>query len=174
MESDKKFPKTLILNASYQAIHVATWEDTMCLFLSGKAEVISYYDDIDIRSVSETYKLPSIIRVNCKKKFIREFVSLNRHSLFKRDKYRCAYCGYFFTKKQLTIDHIQPISKNGDKKTWENLVTACGKCNHKKADNNPEEARMPLIYDVFPLKWTPKMGLSLGDEYPEEWNNWIY
>lgn len=174
MEYENKFPKTLILNANYQAIHVADWEDAMCLYLSGKAEVISFYEDVSIRSVNETFKLPSIIKVNCKKKFVRNYVTLSRNNVFKRDKYKCAYCGGHFTKKQLTVDHIQPISKNGEKKSWENLVTACGSCNHKKADKNPEEARMPLLYDVFPLKWTPKNGLNLGENYPEEWNAWIF
>ena len=44
----------------------------------------------------------------------------------------------------LTIDHIVPKSKGGDD-TWENLVTACVKCNNKKGDRSPEDAKMQLF-----------------------------
>ena len=41
------------------------------------------------------------------------------------------YCG---VRSNLTIDHVRPTSKGGDW-SWENLVTACVKCNGKKGDS---------------------------------------
>ena len=170
----KKFPKTLILDATYRAIHVVDWQDAMCLLFLEKADVVIEYDDIYIRSSSQKFKLPSVLRVRCKRKKMHEYLNLNKMNIFKRDKYKCAYCGNYFTKKELTIDHIQPQSRDGDKKSWENLITACGTCNNKKADKTPDEARMPLLFQAYKPKWTPKMGLSLGNNYPTEWDDWLY
>jgi 5-methylcytosine-specific restriction endonuclease McrA len=171
---NKIYPRTLILDSTYRAIHVVDWQDAMCLIILGKAEVVLYHENIEIRSTKESFKLPSILRVKCKRKIINDYINLTRMNVFKRDSFRCAYCGDHFTKKELTIDHIQPLSRNGDKKTWENLVSACGSCNHKKADKTPSEARMPLLYSVFKPKWSPKRVLNLGDNYPKEWEDWVY
>ena len=179
MESDRrksevKFPKTLVLDASYRAIHIIDWQDAMCLIFLEKAEVVLYYEDVMVRSSHESFKLPSILRVRCKRKRVQEYLTLTKMNIFKRDKFKCAYCGGYFTKKELTIDHIIPQSRDGEKKSWDNLVTACGTCNNKKADKTPEEANMPLLYPVYQPKWTPKNGLSIGSNYPQEWNDWIY
>ena len=48
--------------------------------------------------------------------------------IYKRDGNKCQYCG---STKELSIDHVHPRSKGG-RDTWENLVTACTKCNIKK------------------------------------------
>ena len=39
------------------------------------------------------------------------------------------YCG---SKNDLTIDHVLPKKSRGGKDVWENLTTACEKCNVKK------------------------------------------
>jgi 5-methylcytosine-specific restriction endonuclease McrA len=57
-----------------------------------------------------------------------------------RDFYECQYCA---SKESLTIDHVVPKSKGG-KDTWENLVTACQKCNSRKGNRTPDEADMKL------------------------------
>src|SRR3954470_21608669 len=48
----------------------------------------------------------------------------------------CVYCGLFPAtrheqKLTLTRDHIMPQSVGGDD-SWQNLATACAKCNHKR------------------------------------------
>ena len=70
---------------------------------------------------------------------------VNRQILYSRDKNICAYCGYKFDPKKLTIDHILPKSRGGEN-TWENCVTSCCFCNRKKDNRTPEEAHMQLIY----------------------------
>lgn len=66
----------------------------------------------------------------------------NRKNIFHRDNYTCQYCG----KKglPLTLDHILPKSRGG-KNTWENIVTACPKCNTLKANRTPLEAGMKML-----------------------------
>jgi 5-methylcytosine-specific restriction endonuclease McrA len=65
---------------------------------------------------------------------------LNRQNIFKRDGQRCQYCG---TSEDLTLDHVIPKSRGGQSK-WDNLTTACKRCNSRKGDFTPEEANMPL------------------------------
>jgi 5-methylcytosine-specific restriction endonuclease McrA len=53
---------------------------------------------------------------------------LKRERIFERDGYRCVYCGQVFPSEELTLDHVQPRLRGGDRSEG-NLVTACGGCN---------------------------------------------
>lgn len=56
---------------------------------------------------------------------------MRREDVFARDGYRCVYCGGEFPVEQLSVDHVQPRVKGGDR-SGGNLVTACGGCNTRK------------------------------------------
>ncbi len=47
------------------------------------------------------------------------------------EKGECYYCGQSFAKKDLTMDHIVPVSRGG-KSTRGNVVVACKPCNSDK------------------------------------------
>lgn len=64
-----------------------------------------------------------------------------RLAIFRRDKYRCHYCGLKLTSRTATIDHITPLSKGGDDSP-QNLVTSCMKCNAIKANKIIRPGRM--------------------------------
>lgn len=51
-----------------------------------------------------------------------------RFEVFKRDKFTCQYCGKSAPEVVLHVDHIQPVSKDGDNEVT-NLITACADCN---------------------------------------------
>ena len=51
--------------------------------------------------------------------------------MFRRDGYRCVYCGELFEPAALTVDHVQPRVRGGDNSPG-NVVTACGGCNTAK------------------------------------------
>jgi 5-methylcytosine-specific restriction endonuclease McrA len=72
-------------------------------------------------------------------------VGLTKHRLFVRDRHVCAYCGTYFVEGELTVEHIQPVSRGG-RHDWTNVVTACRSCNTRKGNRRPEEANMPLLY----------------------------
>ncbi|MEK0189640.1 HNH endonuclease, partial [Microcoleus anatoxicus] len=59
------------------------------------------------------------------------------------DAHSCQYCSY--TGDDLTLDHVIPRSRGGGE-SWENLVTACMRCNVKKGSRTPKEAGMLLRY----------------------------
>ena len=56
---------------------------------------------------------------------------MRREQIFARDDYVCVYCGEQFEPELLTIDHVQPRVRGGDR-SGGNLVTACGGCNARK------------------------------------------
>lgn len=56
-----------------------------------------------------------------------------RMEVFKRDSFKCQYCGQAAPDVILEIDHIVPVSKGGDNSIL-NLVTACRDCNRGKSD----------------------------------------
>jgi hypothetical protein len=56
---------------------------------------------------------------------------VKRNGIFERDGFRCVYCGEQFPSAELTLDHVQPRVRGGDRSEG-NLVTACGGCNTLK------------------------------------------
>ena len=54
-----------------------------------------------------------------------------RERIFRRDGFRCVYCGALFLPEELTLDHVQPRIRRGDMSEG-NLVSACRPCNTAK------------------------------------------
>lgn len=54
-----------------------------------------------------------------------------RFEIFKRDSFKCQYCGKSAPDVVLEIDHIIPVAHGGTNDI-ENLVTACRECNSGK------------------------------------------
>lgn len=56
---------------------------------------------------------------------------MNREEIFARDAWRCVYCGGVFPADVLSVDHVQPQVRGGDR-SGGNVVTACKACNTAK------------------------------------------
>lgn len=56
---------------------------------------------------------------------------MKRSAIFARDGFRCVYCGGVFDESELSVDHVQPKMRGGDR-SWGNVVTACRGCNTAK------------------------------------------
>ncbi|MCP4332603.1 MAG: HNH endonuclease [Gammaproteobacteria bacterium] len=92
--------------------------------------------------------LPSILASDGRVK-LNDFVPpLVNSYLFRRDQFLCMYCGGEFRADNLSRDHILPVSRKGTD-NWTNVVTACKRCNHRKANRTPEEAGMELLAVPF-------------------------
>jgi 5-methylcytosine-specific restriction endonuclease McrA len=132
----------LILNASFEAISVREAKRALVLVLKGAATVLEEYDSFVWRDM----RMPSVIRLNKFRNVPRPRHEVTRRGVFQRDQYSCQYCGVKFSpaSNKLTMDHVIPVSRGG-RKAWENLVTSCCSCNHRKADRTPEEAGMRLL-----------------------------
>jgi len=73
---------------------------------------------------------------------------LSNRALFRRDQNLCLYCGQCFRVQELSRDHVKPLSMGGTD-TWENVVTACKRCNNHKANRTPEQSGMQLLAIPF-------------------------
>ena len=74
--------------------------------------------------------------------------SLSNSTLFKRDANNCLYCGQSFNYKDLSRDHVLPLSHGGHD-VWTNVVTSCKRCNNQKGGRTPEHANMMLLAIPF-------------------------
>ncbi len=75
---------------------------------------------------------------------LNDVPALTNKRLFRRDNDMCLYCGDYLFHCELTRDHVVPVSRGGTD-TWENVVTACRECNHRKADLLLDECGMRLL-----------------------------
>lgn len=55
-----------------------------------------------------------------------------RDRILERDGHRCVYCGTVLPAEELTLDHVQPRVRGGDRSDG-NLVACCRRCNAEKA-----------------------------------------
>jgi 5-methylcytosine-specific restriction endonuclease McrA len=137
--------KVLVLNADYTAMGIVSVPKAFLLVFLNKADLIAESSQDVLRTVNTTFPLPSIIRLHRYINIPRKGVMLTRQNVFRRDGNKCQYCG---THDDLTLDHVLPKSKGG-RTSWDNLITACRRCNSNKGHQTPEEAQMPLQYKPF-------------------------
>ena len=133
--------KVLILNQNYEPMSVINVRKAVVLLYLGKAELIAAKDGLELHSVTMTMPFPSIVRLALYVRVPFKKIILSRKNILRRDGHRCLYCGR--GDVPLTVDHVLPLSRGGEE-TWENLVSACVKCNNKKGDRTPDEAHMPV------------------------------
>ena len=69
---------------------------------------------------------------------------LSNNALFRRDFNMCLYCAATFSVRELSRDHVTPLVQGG-RDEWNNVVTACKRCNHHKGGRTPEQANMQLL-----------------------------
>ena len=167
--------QTLLLNASYEPLKVVHWQKAITLWCQGKVEVIEVHDR-EIRAVSISFKLPSVIRlirfVKIKRRY--DYVPFSRANIYARDKHTCQYCGGVFAISDLTFDHVIPVAQAG-RKDWENIVTCCVGCNRKKGGRTPREAKMHLIRSPRRPNSVPAIRITIGlRDAPENWRDYLY
>lgn len=132
----RRYP-ALVLNADYQPLSYVplslwSWQDSVKAVFRGAVIVLSEYD-VTVSSPSIEMQLPSVIVL---KQYVGKLTAgqpcFTRRNLFLRDKFACQYCQQHLHMAQLTYDHVVPRAQGGGT-SWENVVTACSKCNLKKA-----------------------------------------
>jgi len=135
----------LVLNQNYEPLNVCNVRRAFVLLHRGKAELLEEQAN-RLQAASATFPRPSVIRLIYMIKRPRPQMRLTRREVFQRDRYTCMYCGK--QGHDLTLDHVFPRHRGG-KHTWENLVSACKLCNHRKAGRTPQEARMRLLREPY-------------------------
>lgn len=140
-----------VLNASYDPLSIVSGRRALVLCLKGKATVLSEHSSAVMKTSSTEFKVPTQILLKDMVKSrptTRVPAQLTQRNLFIRDKYTCQYCGRHKSELKatefLTRDHIMPQEKGG-KDTWTNIITACNKCNNKKANTLLKDSGMTLL-----------------------------
>lgn len=125
---------TLLLNATYEPLCVVSARRAVVLVLASKAESVQD-SGLCMHSATLSISVPAVIRLT---RYIRVpylgRTPLSRRAVFARDSGKCVYCGIAAT----SIDHVVPRSRGGPH-TWDNVVAACRRCNHAKADRTLAE-----------------------------------
>ncbi|GAB4529948.1 MAG: HNH endonuclease [Anaerolineae bacterium] len=133
----------LVLNATYEPLSVVSVRRAVVLLLKEKAEIVEAAE-AELRSENLTIPTPLVIRLVYYVRIpYRVSLPLTRRTVLARDHYTCQYCGSQPPRKELTVDHILPRSRGGHT-TWDNVVTACQRCNGRKGNRTPDEANMKL------------------------------
>lgn len=151
--------RSLVLNRSWVPISTTTVRRAVLLMARGIAGAVHpdtfELSDWDIwldrgtfgggriRGIGFDFPVPEVIVLHRYNGIPEIPVSFTRRNVYRRDAYRCVYCGTQPRSDHLTIDHVIPRSRRGDS-SWSNCVTACFGCNAKKADRTPREAGMHL------------------------------
>lgn len=165
--------RCLVLDVSWRPLAIVDWRRAVCLELLQKGEVLEYHD-VCVRSVSRQHPIPAVLRARyLMKNLPPRSVPLTKSNLYRRDGGACVYCG---ATTNLTVDHVVPVSKGGRRRSWDNVVTACVRCNNKKGDKTVKEMgwklqrapRVPSAYDAtFLLELRP------NDKRPSQWLDYL-
>ena len=159
----------LVLNQDYQPLSICNVKKSMVLLLMEKAEMLHDHPVKKIRTIRDEFEYPTVIRLRKYARIPYKNIVMSRRNILKRDNNTCMYCGM---REKLTLDHIIPKSRGGDD-SWENLVSACTTCNHKKGNRTPREAGMKLRSKPF----RPNHIIYLRDFYGnvhESWKPYLY
>lgn len=159
----------LVLNQNYEPLNVCNEKRALVLVNRGKAEVLEHSRG-HIRTPSHHYPRPSVIRLIYLIRRPRPKARLTRREIFLRDNYTCQYCG--MRSKELTLDHVIPRHRGG-KHTWENLVSACRTCNHRKGGKSVEEAKMLLRRQPFQPRISSSYLLGQYLQSQVEWRKFV-
>lgn len=170
----------LVLNRLWQPVNICTARRAFSLLYLGHAEVVHtdgknnfFTHDIEswmsstsgatqmevVRTISASFGIPAIIVLHLFDRLPKKDVKFTRQNIFERDDHECQYCGKNFESKQLNLDHVVPRDKGG-KNSWENIVTSCIRCNTRKANKMPHEARMFPRKEPKAPTWRPFMCLA--------------
>jgi 5-methylcytosine-specific restriction endonuclease McrA len=136
--------RALVLNATYEPLCVVADRRALVLVLAQKADAVENTDRV-ARSERRTEPLPSVVRlVRYVRVPRRAAVPLTRRAVFARDGGRCVYC----ESPATSLDHVVPRSRGG-LHVWENVVSACRRCNHIKADRSISDLGWRMRHTPF-------------------------
>ena len=183
---DQKNSRCLVLNSDYTPLTIISWKKALVWSIKHQdnprigVEIIDFYKNDYIHGVcGKKFPIPAVAKTARYLKLHNQRVNFSRKNLFIRDDHTCQYCGIKKHISELTYDHIIPKSlwsdDNRSPTNWTNIVTACSRCNRKKANKTPKQANMPLInLPKEPLKNVKYLPVTsfiskIRDDVPLEW-----
>jgi 5-methylcytosine-specific restriction endonuclease McrA len=182
---------TLVLNRSWQPVHVTTVVRSLVMLWNESARVIDPADfrpygweqwmalpvgpgDPFIRTSRAPLRVPEVVVLQQFDRLPLAAVSFSRRNVAKRDHFTCQYCGVQPGVTGVTIDHVVPRAQGGPS-SWSNCVAACAGCNARKADRTPEQAGMKLRKAPSRPDWKPLYALRelAASHHLESWTAFL-
>lgn len=169
---------TLVLNANGRPLSIISWARAIVIVADGRAHELDFYEGEKIRDGhGKFYTIPAVVILS---KFVNRTYKqapFCKKNVLLRDGLTCQYCGQRFPPSHLTIDHVisreqwKRERREGTPTLWENVVTCCDTCNHRKANKSCKEAKMfPLTTPVKPRHGEMFLGLNpWKDKIPPPW-----
>ncbi len=189
----------LVLNKAFTPVHLVTAKRAFCMLFKAVAEVVQIEDgrlelhDFQswrevsefkrlnglrddhsewVSTVSHEIQVPRIVRLLFYGRYPSRRVSFNRRNIFARDENRCQYCGRQFPTRELSIDHVVPLSRGGQA-SWANVVCSCTSCNKRKGGQFPQEAGMKLIRQPAEPRFNPMIRLKVRRKKYYSWKQFL-
>lgn len=161
----------LILNKSYYAFQITTWQKAISLLYQDHADIVDldyvrytfsewlkYSNTLStnhkgfVHSSTMRLAIPEVIILKTYDKLPFSEVRFSRNNLHEHYSYKCCYCGKKYSKDKLTLDHVLARS-HGGKTEWGNIVLACVECNRLKSDKSVEEVGYTMHYTPSKPEW---------------------
>lgn len=158
---------TLTLDAAWQPISIISADRGFNMVYSERAQAIENYS----QKPCALFYYPSVVVCNT---YIRTKpipLTPTRANIYWRDDLTCQYCGKKDYYRKMTLDHVLPKSRGGDK-GWLNLVTCCTRCNQRKGDKTPFEASMKLVKEPRVPHYDVTRAFRI-DKTPTSWDKFL-
>ena len=178
----------LVLNRSFLPVHVTTVRHAICMLYRGIAKVVdreyALFDfqswtelavavnDEHIGMIGKAIRVPRVVMLHLYDRIPKRPVRFSRLNVYIRDYNTCQYCGRNFSRSQLNLDHIVPVSLGG-KTDWENVVCSCVECNIKKGGRIPVDAGMKLLKTPIKPHWSMFLRFLAKPVHYEEWRPYL-
>ena len=187
-----QLPVVLVLNRSWQAIHVKTPAEAFCMMATGAASGLDIDPDGAMRPVLWTewltlpvrehdravktvrgeLRVPTVIVSTTYARVPMRRRSFSGRSLWERDGGVCQYTGRSLKPGEGNIDHVVPRSRGG-RTDWENCVLAHREVNSRKADKTPDEAGLKLLRQPAAPKPLPATVLIRNTHSVPDWEHFL-
>jgi 5-methylcytosine-specific restriction endonuclease McrA len=169
---------TLVLNRSWFPIGTTTVRAALCMIYREVARGLDPADcsthDFDswaglalmegepcIHTVRLRLRVPEIIILSHYDKLPARRVPFSRRNIYRRDHFRCQYCGARPPLSDLTVDHVLPRAMGGHS-SWDNCVLACLRCNRRKANRSLSDSGLALTRPPREPRWSPCVSIPLA------------
>lgn len=133
--------RTLVLNSTH--VPLSTWplsivpaEEAVHAMYRDRCYSVEDWPDAFFHSPSTAIAVPKVVA-------LRHYANVSgapkfsRRNVLMRDSWCCQYCGKRVASQDLSFDHVIPRAKGGET-VWENILTACTKCNALKKDQDAQ------------------------------------
>jgi len=174
----------LVLNRSYQPVHITTARRALALLYTGVVRAIDReFQTLDfsswaalgaaagsdvVNTPTRTIAIPRVIILQVYDRIPRAKVRFSRLNIYARDNNCCQYCGRRLPRSELNLDHVVPRSQGG-RTHWDNVVCCCLECNLRKGGRTPEQAGLRLRQAPTRPTWTPVFRTPTGRIRYREW-----